>query len=85
MSASLGGASFFMTQAEMIQALVVMFNPAFDPTAWQLYLVGCPTTDFQCVGVPTTLRLTIEFVLTDLPGLYHCVRELPTALAMPAL
>lgn len=35
----LGGASFFMTQAEMIQALVVMFNEEWDPTAWQLYLI----------------------------------------------
>lgn len=40
MAASLGGASFFMTQADMIQALVVMFNPEFDPTVWQTYLVS---------------------------------------------
>jgi hypothetical protein len=39
LSTSLGGASFFMTQADMIQALVVMFHPDFYPTAWQLYLV----------------------------------------------
>ena len=39
MSASLGGASFFMTQADMIQALVVMFHPNFAPTDWQMYLV----------------------------------------------
>ncbi|KAH8881496.1 amino acid permease [Thozetella sp. PMI_491] len=38
-SASLGGASFYMTQANMIQALVVMFNPDFEPTKWQIYLV----------------------------------------------
>ncbi|EFX04896.1 amino acid permease [Grosmannia clavigera kw1407] len=43
MSTALSGASFFMTQAQMIQALVVMFHPDFDPTAWQLYLIylGC--------------------------------------------
>lgn len=40
MAASLGGASFFMTQADMIQALVVMFNPDFAPTDWQTYLVS---------------------------------------------
>lgn len=28
-----------MTQANMIQALVAMFHPEFDPTDWQLYLV----------------------------------------------
>jgi hypothetical protein len=39
-SASLGGASFFMTQADMIQALVVMFHPDFAPTKWQVYLVS---------------------------------------------
>ncbi|KAI1772020.1 amino acid permease [Hypoxylon cercidicola] len=39
MAASLGGASFFMTQADMIQALVVMFNPDFGPTVWQTYLI----------------------------------------------
>lgn len=39
MSTVLSGASFFMTQAQMFQALVVMFRPEFDPTAWQLYLV----------------------------------------------
>lgn len=39
LSASLGGGSFFMTQANMIQALVAMFHPEFDPTDWQLYLV----------------------------------------------
>jgi hypothetical protein len=40
LATSLGGASFFMTQASMIQALVVMFNPDFEPTAWQKYLVS---------------------------------------------
>jgi len=39
LTSSLGGGSFFMTQAQMIQALVVMFQPDFNPTAWQLYLV----------------------------------------------
>ncbi|KIW15208.1 hypothetical protein PV08_05253 [Exophiala spinifera] len=38
LSASLGGASFFMTQADMIEALVVMFHPDFSPTDWQTYL-----------------------------------------------
>lgn len=28
-----------MTQADMIQALVVMFHPDFSPTDWQTYLV----------------------------------------------
>lgn len=28
-----------MTQADMIQALVVMFHPDFAPTDWQMYLV----------------------------------------------
>lgn len=28
-----------MTQADMIEALVVMFNPDFDPTVWQTYLI----------------------------------------------
>ena len=39
MSAALGGASFFMTQADMIEALVVMFKPDFEPTVWQSYLI----------------------------------------------
>lgn len=39
MACSLGGASFFMTQADMITALVVMFHPEFAPTEWQVYLV----------------------------------------------
>ncbi|KEF57260.1 uncharacterized protein A1O9_05177 [Exophiala aquamarina CBS 119918] len=39
LSASLAGGSFFMTQANMIQALVVMYHPEFAPTDWQVYLV----------------------------------------------
>lgn len=40
MSTSLSGASFFMTQADMFQALVVMFRPEFEPSPGQLYLVS---------------------------------------------
>ncbi|KAF2727112.1 amino acid permease [Polyplosphaeria fusca] len=39
LSTSLSGGSFFRTQADMIQALVVMFHPDFAPTDWQAYLI----------------------------------------------
>ncbi|KAF1993571.1 hypothetical protein P154DRAFT_540300 [Amniculicola lignicola CBS 123094] len=43
LSASFSGGSFFMTQAQMIHALIVMFHPHFAPTDWQIYLIylGC--------------------------------------------
>lgn len=63
MSASLGGASFFMAQAQMIQALVVMFNEDFEPTAWRLYLVSFQTTELQCLGVSIRVALTAWLLL----------------------
>lgn len=38
-SAILGGASMFMTQAQMLESFVIMFNEDWYPTDWQAYLI----------------------------------------------
>ncbi|KUJ17104.1 amino acid permease [Mollisia scopiformis] len=38
-SAVLGAASMFMTQAQMLESFVIMFNPDWYPTDWQTYLI----------------------------------------------
>ncbi|KAK9424816.1 putative Amino acid permease/ SLC12A domain-containing protein [Seiridium unicorne] len=71
-SASLGGASFYMTQANMIQALVVMFNADFSPNEAYVYLFH--------VGVSVDMTLLASyfgpkqrFWLTS--GLAHLAEE----------
>ncbi|KAK9788051.1 putative Amino acid permease [Seiridium cardinale] len=56
-SASLGGASFYMTQANMIQALVVMFNADFSPNEAYVYLIylACVILCAVVMALPTKI------------------------------
>ncbi|KAF2110456.1 amino acid permease [Lophiotrema nucula] len=65
LSCSLGGASFFMTQADMIQALVVMFHPDFAPTDWQTYLIY-----FACVIACAFVMVLPSHVLGQISNVF---------------
>ncbi|XXH05286.1 hypothetical protein Hte_011711 [Hypoxylon texense] len=81
MAASLGGASFFMTQADMIQALVVMFNPEFDPTDWQTYLIlGHISNVFVWLGTVTFFVLLIALpIYSKQSGNYNSAKDMFTS------
>ena len=62
-----------MTQADMIQALVVMFNPDFDPTDWQTYLVSPTIFEYTMPEILHNARLTFVqiYLACIIVSVYH--------------